>query len=298
MKTIISVVLLGMSILLSACSVSEPDPVIAETYQKTTVAYKEVAGVNQDLLSLDIYHPEVTTSEKPIVVYVHGGAWAVGDKANNIDHKVALFSSLNYLFISVNYRLSPATYTNDLNRIMFPTHNNDVADAVAWIYNNINLYGGNKNKIVLLGHSAGAQLVSLTGTSNTFLPDRGIQLHQLKGVASIDTEGYDVFTQCTDGNETYLNAFGNNPIQWLAASPIYQLSSANTYPTFFIAKRGSVTRINLADTFISALKSVGVVVSEVNGSQYYHEGINDAIGAPGERAITEPLKVFLARCFE
>jgi acetyl esterase/lipase len=298
MKTLICLALLCTTILLSACTNNDPDPVGAEKYQKTTVAYKEVAGVNQNLLSLDIYHPEVTTTERPIVVYVHGGAWAVGDKANNIDNKVDLFSSLGYLFISVNYRLSPSTYSSDPNRIMFPTHNNDVADAVAWIYNNINLYGGNKNKIVLLGHSAGAHLVSLTGTSNTFLPSRGIQLHQIKGVASIDTEGYDVSAQGNEGNETYLNAFGNNAAQWLAASPIHQLSAGTTYPAFFVAKRGSVTRINLADTFIAALESVGVAVSEVNGSQYDHEGINDAIGAPGETTITEPLKIFLARCFE
>ncbi|NBP67911.1 MAG: alpha/beta hydrolase [Cytophagia bacterium] len=298
MKTLFSITLLGTSTLFSACTNNDPNPVAAETYQKTTVVYKEVAGVNQDLLSMDIYHPEVNTIERPIVVYVHGGAWAVGDKANNIDNKVDLFSSLGYLFVSVNYRLSPSTYSSDPNRIMFPTHNNDVADAVAWIYNNINLYGGNKNKIVLLGHSAGAHLVSLTGTSNTFLPDRGIQLNQIKGVASIDTEGYDVSAQCTQGNETYLNAFGSNPTQWLAASPIHQLSSTNAYPAFFVAKRGSANRINLANAFIAALNSVGVVVSEVNGSQYDHEGINDAIGAPGETTITEPLKDFLERCFQ
>jgi hypothetical protein len=298
MKPLISIALLGISVLLSACTNGDPNPIGAETYQKTTVAYKEVAGVNQNLLSMDIYHPEVNTTERPIVVYVHGGAWAVGDKANNIDNKVDLFSSLGYLFVSVNYRLSPSTYSTDPNRIMFPTHNNDVADAVAWIYNNINLYGGNKNKIVLLGHSAGAHLVSLTGTSNAFLPDRGIQLNQIKGVASIDTEGYDVSAQCQEGNETYLNAFGSNPTQWLAASPIHQLSADSTYPAFFVAKRGSATRINLANAFIAALNSVGVVVSEVNGSQYDHEGINDAIGAPGETTITEPLKAFLERCFE
>jgi acetyl esterase/lipase len=181
---------------------------------------------------------------------------------------------------------------------MFPTHSDDVADAVKWIYDNISAYGGNKNKMVLLGHSAGAHLVSLSGTSKQFLPVRGVALNLIKGIASIDTEGYNVTDQANSGNDIYLNAFGNDPINWSKASPINQLFSDTSYPKFFIAKRGTSTRIALSDDFITKLQSVGVTVSQVTGNQYDHEGINDAIGAPNETAITEPLKTFLMQCFQ
>jgi arylformamidase len=293
-----SVLLIILAFWLTDCSPNEDEFYASQAYSKTTMAYKTVSGVNPDLLSLDIYHFGQTIPDKPIVIYVHGGAWAVGDKANGMTNKTNLFASLNYLFVSVNYRLSPSIASTDPNRIMFPVHNNDVADAVKWIYDNIADYGGDKDKIVLLGHSAGAHLVSLTGTSNQFLPLRGISLSTIKGVASIDTEGYDVVAQANAGNETYINAFGNNVDHWIQASPINQLAANGSYPKFFIAKRGSAARIALADDFIFELQSVGVTVSQVTGTQYDHEGINDAIGAPNETTITEPLKTFLANCFQ
>lgn len=151
---------------------------------------------------------------------------------------------------------------------------------------------------MLLGHSAGAHLVSLTGTSSLFLPVRGIPLATIKGVASIDTEGYNVAEQVNSGNETYINAFGTNATDLLNASPIEQLFPDKSYPKFFIAKRGSATRIGLANNFINKLESVGVIVSQITANQYDHEGINEAIGAPNETVITEPLKVFLSQCFQ
>jgi hypothetical protein len=149
-----------------------------------------------------------------------------------------------------------------------------------------------------LGHSAGAHLVSLTGTSNLFLPVRGIPLTAIKGIASIDTEGYNVADQVNSGNENYINAFGTNATDLSNASPIEQLFVNGSYPKFFIAKRGSATRIDLADDFILKLESVGVTVSQVTANQYDHEGINDAIGAPNETVVTEPLRTFLSLCFQ
>lgn len=270
----------------------------SKTYTKNTIQYKSINGVDANLLSLDIYHFGQTTAQKPVVIYVHGGGFAIGDKANNMTNKQNLFSSLDYILVSVNYRLSPEVYSTDPNRVMYPTHNNDVADAVKWIYDNIGNYGGNKQKIALLGHSAGAHLVSLTGTSNQFLPTRGMNLTLIKGVASIDTEGYDVVARCNENNEVYLNAFGQANKYWFEASPINNLFSGTSYPKFFIAKRGSNTRIGYSNAFISKLQSVGVAVSEITANQYDHEGINDAIGATGETVVTEPLKNFFANCFQ
>ena len=283
---------------LVSCSTSDTEVSLQPlSYTKTTVQYKSVNGVNTNLLSLDIYHFGKDVPQKPVVVYVHGGGFAVGDKANNLVNKQNLFFSLGYILVSVNYRLSPASYSTDPYRVMYPTHNNDVADAVKWIYDNIGDYGGNNQKIALLGHSAGAHLVALTGTSNQFLPSRNINLSTLKGVACIDTEGYDVEARCKEKNEVYLNAFGQANTFWFEASPINNLFTATAYPKFFIAKRGNSSRIGYANAFITKLLVTGVSVSEVTANQYDHEGINDAIGAPGEIAITEPLKAFFVLCF-
>jgi arylformamidase len=300
MKSICKIFFLFITLLtLSSCS--KDDNKVAPTaknYTKNTVQYKSVNGVDANLLSLDIYHFGQTSPKKPVIIYVHGGGFAIGDKANNMTNKQNLFSSLDYILVSINYRLSPEIYSTDPNRVMYPTHHNDVADAVKWIYDNIANYGGNNQKIALLGHSAGAQLVALTGTSKLFLPTRGINLNLIKGVACIDTEGYDVVARCKENNQVYLNAFGQANTFWFEASPINNLFSGTNYPKFFIAKRGNNTRIGYSNAFITKLQSVGVMVREVTANQYDHEGINDAIGASGETIVTEPLKSFFAECFQ
>lgn len=269
----------------------------SQTYLKTTLQYKVLNGVDANLLSLDVYHYGEFKASKPVVVYVHGGGFATGDKGNKMANKQNLFLALGYILVSVNYRLSPETYSTDPNRVMYPAHNNDVADAVRWVYDNISRYGGNPQKIALLGHSAGAHLVALTGTSKQFLPARGLNLDVLKGVACIDTEGYDVVARCKENNQIYLNAFGQNNTFWMEASPINNLFKGTIYPNFFIAKRGTNTRIAYANDFINKLQGVGIAVSEITANQYDHEGINDAIGAAGETIVTEPLKNFFVQCF-
>jgi len=263
-----------------------------------TVEYKNIEGVAPDLLSLDIYYYKNVKTLKPVVIYIHGGGWFEGDKKNKLYNKKSFFSSLGYIFVSVNYRLSPSTFDLAPGRIMYPVHNNDVADAARWIYDNIGNYGGDREKIVLIGHSAGAHLVSLTGTHEGFLPERGIPLNAIKGVASIDTEGYDVGANAGSGSKIYINAFGTDPVVWKDASPIYNIYPGKDYPAFFIAKRGTAKRMGLADRFISILKENGVVVFEINGSIYDHAGINEAIGAPGETLISGALKDFLEYCFK
>lgn len=300
MKSICQYFLLFIALLgFSNCSKDDNNVVpISNTYIKNTIQYKSVNGVDANLLSLDIYHYGQTSSQKPVVIYVHGGGFAIGDKANNMTNKQNLFSSLDYILVSINYRLSPEIYSTDPDRIMYPTHHNDVADAVKWVYENIGNYGGYNQKIALLGHSAGAQLVALTGTSNLFLPTRGINLNLIKGVACIDTEGYDVVARGNENNQVYLNAFGQANTFWFEASPINNLFSGTNYPKFFIAKRGSNARIGYSNAFISKLQSVGVLVREVTANQYDHEGINNAIGASGETIVTEPLISFFAECFQ
>ena len=73
----------------------------------TTQQYTTISGVDSNLLSIDIYYLNdyQTVTNRPVVIYIHGGAWAIGDKAN-IDSKAKFFKNLGYVFVSVNYRLS------------------------------------------------------------------------------------------------------------------------------------------------------------------------------------------------
>ena len=270
-------------------------------YLKQTVQYKSLKDISKNLLSLDIYYFQNTSALKPVVIYVHGGGWCLGDKANQITNKTGLFEKQGYIFVSVNYRLSPYPYqTGTQDRIKYPDHNNDIADAVKWVFDNISEYGGDKNKIALLGHSAGAHLVSLTGTNEKFLKSRGLSPAVIKGVASIDTKAYDVYEQIHFSpvlKMMYINAFGTDSVKNIEASPVYNVHEGTQYPCFFIALRGSKERKAPSIKFIKKLEQCGVRVSWVDGSMYDHKGINNAIGDENDNVITPPLINFFENCF-
>lgn len=269
------------------------------TNLSASVAYKQIEGINPNLLSLDIYYNDNTEAKKPVVIYVHGGGWSIGDKANQLENKINLFRSLEYILVSINYRLSPFPYElNNPERIMYPTHNEDVAAAIKWVVNNISQYGGNFDKIALLGHSAGAHLVALTGTNEALLKQVGLNFSNIKGVAVIDTEGYDVVAKVATNNDLYINAFGMDSLTNVQASPIFNITDGVAYPHFFIAKRGSVKRIAVANQFIEALEEKGVSVFQVDGGIYDHQEINLAIGAANEVVVTSKLQKFLTYCFD
>ena len=269
------------------------------TYTKETISYKQISGVNQNLLNLDIYYDVNEMSLKPVIIWIHGGAWCIGDKAYQMEHKKQLFASLGYILVSINYRLSPYPYQiDDPGRIKFPIHNIDIADAIYWISTHISQYGGDPSKMILLGHSAGAHLVALTGTNQNFLQQAGVSIQNIKGIACIDTKMYDVFDVIQNNpDDMYLNAFGTDPQENIAASPIRHLN--NSYiPKFFIAKRGSYDRIYRADQFITALQQAGVEVSEIEADMYSHSEINAAIGAENETVITPALVQFIDNCLK
>ena len=66
----------------------------------------------------------------PVVVWVHGGGYRKGDKAQQVAAKVALFAKRGWIFASVNYRLTKLT---DPVPARYPAHYDDVAAAVAWL---------------------------------------------------------------------------------------------------------------------------------------------------------------------
>jgi len=85
------------------------------------VRYAKTPGVDPKLQSLDIHAPKGARAA-PVVVFVHGGYWKAGDKANK-SRLPEFFCGRGFVYVTINYRLSPAA--------RHPTHIRDVASAVA-----------------------------------------------------------------------------------------------------------------------------------------------------------------------
>ena len=140
-----------------------------KTAVSENISYKK-DGAGKDLL-LDIYKPKNSYFKKvPVVIFLHGGAWALGDKViapdNYIEQTILKLTEKNYAVLSVNYRL----VSEDVH---FPGPIEDAKDAVRWVRKNAEKYGFDSENIGFWGVSAGAHLSLLSAYTpdNEFVGD-------------------------------------------------------------------------------------------------------------------------------
>jgi len=272
-------------------------PVLA----RKDVTYRDVDGVDPNLLSLDAYVPrrDAGCGPAPIVIYVHGGGFVRGDKANNVVDKVGLFTDAGWTFVSINYRLSPTPASADrADAIRYPIHEQDVAAAVGWVKDHAGELGGDPTRIRLVGHSSGAFLVSLLSTDLSFLAEEGVTTENLRCTVSLDTE-YDVTRQVAQGGsqaQLYRNAFGDDPAVWAQGSPTEHTAAGSSRPRFLVVTRGAARRVAQAESFADALEAGGTDATFLDVSPMTHEETNAAVGAAGDTTVTPAVMDFLRSC--
>jgi acetyl esterase/lipase len=273
-----------LSVTLPACRLSQaatPTAILPVPMAVTlNISYADVVGVDPNLLSLDIYYP-APASDYPVMVMIHGGGWRQGDKANEdvAALKSQYFVAQGYVFVSVNYRLSP--------EVMHPVHVQDVAASLAWVYHNIWSYGGDPERIFIMGHSAGAHLAALVATDERYLEANGLDLSILKGVILLDGAGYDIpYMMDNDSvilRSLYEGAFGTDPAVWEDASPVNHVEAGKDIPPFLLFHAGNrvdsqVNSQKLADLLTEA----GVQNWVVSAPDKNHGTINGDIGKTGD----------------
>ena len=229
--------------------------------------------------SLDIYVAgPAAPSNAPVMVFVHGGAFAVGDKASSkdLDPKPEYFTSkLGYVFVSINYRLLPQG--------QYPRNVQDVANALAWLHDNIADLGGDPEQLFLMGHSAGAELVAQVATDESFLHNAGKTLSVLKGVIANDG-GYGVPT--ANPNLRRLAAVYGS--KWREASAVSHVGPGKHIPPFLLLHVAGGTDFGVnserqAIGFADALHSASVRVERRALADVEHFGANERIGEPGDQ---------------
>ncbi|MGF1581891.1 MAG: alpha/beta fold hydrolase [Gemmataceae bacterium] len=255
------------------------------------LAYVKESGADHQLLSLDVYAPK-QGKDHPVMVFIHGGGWRKGDKANAVVSRIKAphFVGADYVLVSINYRLSP--------KVQHPTHVQDVAKALAYVHEHIANYGGDPNKMFIMGHSAGAHLAALVAVDERYLRAVGNDLNLLSGVVLLDSAAYDIprFVNDLKAGPTmvamYKAAFGPEK-NWKLASPLTHVAPQKNIPPFLIFhtdKRlaGATLSRELAD----ALKKAGSPAKAVHAWDKDHATMNSDIGRPGDWA-TKMVMAFL-----
>ena len=126
----------------------------------------------------------------PTVVFVHGGGWTTGDKNLRVGGADIYGNIGRYLArrgigaAVINYRLLPT--------VALPDQFDDVARAVAWVHGHIDAYGGNPSRLFLMGHSAGAHVISRLAFDPAALGAYDLGPEAVCGVVAVSGAGYDL----------------------------------------------------------------------------------------------------------
>lgn len=246
---------------------------------------------------LDIYAPK-NAENLPVVFWIHGGGWQVGDKSD-VQIKPKWFNERGFVFVTTNYRLLPHVEMDTLVR--------DVAKSLGWVYRNVSKHGGDPNRVLVMGHSAGAQLAALLCTDDQYLKAEGVPFNVLKGCVPVDGDTYDLpkiimtaeFRQMIYGKPLptfgHRQKFGNDPKKHLDFSAVTHVAKDKDIPPFLILHvAGHPDTSAQARRLGEVLKQAEIPAQVFGGRDTTHNQLNEDLGKPNDTA-TKELRKFLER---
>jgi acetyl esterase/lipase len=236
---------------------------------------RDIAYGSDSLQKLDVFTPDGAKGKKlPVLLFVHGGGFTRGDKHGDFyPDNITLWAAKNGMVgVNIDYRLAP--------KDPWPAGVNDLTAAIAWTHANIARFGGNPNRIVLFGHSAGANHVADYAAHPEV---RGAEAASVKGVILLSP----AYSTAPDARP---NAYyGQDADLGSARGQITRLS-ASPYPLFYgYAQFDPPPMKATATALIAGLcrtHSRCPTSVELKDSNHFSEGM--AVGTP-DRQLTGPL---------
>jgi arylformamidase len=257
---------------------------------KRDIPYAQPADQRQ---VLDVYSPSAAKNF-PVVFWIHGGGWQTGDKTS-VQIKPQFFMDKGFVFVSTNYRLLPGV---DMETIM-----RDIAKSIRWVHDHIAEHGGDPNRLLIMGHSAGAQLAALVCIDDRYLKAEGLSLAIVKGCVPVDGDTYDV-PAIIETAETrrrvhglpqakfgHREKFGNDPTKHRDFSAVTHVAKDKGIPPFlilYVAEHPDTSA--QAQRLGNVLKDAGVPVTFFGAKETTHGKINADLGLlddPATKALLE-----------
>ncbi|MBK7857457.1 MAG: alpha/beta hydrolase [Archangiaceae bacterium] len=228
------VMALAAGLLASSCAFRawvRPSTLPEGGLEKRDVAYWEGEGFDTAKHRLDVYAPK-GPGPYPVVVFVHGGGWILGDRQQPGGNYVQLgrrLASQGVVAVIPSYRLAATA--------RHPAQVEDVARALTWALHHAPELNGDPTRVFAMGHSAGAQLVALAACDPRYLGALGAAPSQLAGVIAISGP-YDVShfgrSLFLGGFPMVIPTFGWQREAWSDAMPANHLREGQA-PPFLLA---------------------------------------------------------------
>ena len=242
--------------------------------------FRELAYGAHERQKLDLGFPQGADGKHPVLLFVHGGGWSIGDKRQGAASKGAHFLKQGWAFATTNYRLVPDATVEQQAA--------DVAAAISFLRKQPGLDG---NRIVVMGHSAGAHLAALVGTDERYLAAAGVPMAAVKGVILLDGAGYDVGRQiATKGNQVvgaYAAAFGADPKRHAALSPAHHAAAPNAANWLILPVASRADSTAQSEALAAKLRAAGAAATVSAQAGKSHRTLNRELGEAGDRSTGE-----------
>lgn len=222
---------------------------------------------------VDVYIPK-NAKGAPILFMVHGGAWMVGDKGASkvVVNKVTHWLPKGYIVAAPNYRMSRDPKVMD--------QVDDVARALAHVQSHAADWGGDGARVLVLGHSAGAHLVSMLASDRRLAGQHGAK--PWLGTVSLDSAAFDIVDiMASKHYRFYDRVFGSDRAFWEQASPFYRLTSAPASPMLIVCSTRRSDSCPQARAYAAKASGFGGRVT-VLPVDLAHGDVNGQLGEPGD----------------
>ncbi|MDP1797762.1 MAG: alpha/beta hydrolase [Planctomycetaceae bacterium] len=236
---------------------------------------------------LDVYSP-AGAKNLPAVFWIHGGGWQAGDKTS-VQVKPQAFVDRGFVFVSTNYRLLPQVEMGEIIR--------DIAKSLHWVHDHIAEHGGDPNRVLVMGHSAGAQLAALICTDDRYLKAEGLSLKMVKGCVPVDGDTYDI-PAIIETAETrrrvhgqpqakfgHREKFGHTPEKHKDFSAVTHVVKDKGIPPFLILHVADhPDNAAQAQRLGAVLKEANIPVRVFGAQETNHTRINANLGTPDDQS--------------
>jgi len=259
----------------------------ADQYASTRISSTVIYG-EDPRQQVDVYTPDDAVGDAPLVVFIHGGDWRMGNRAL-VQAKPQHFKQQGYVFASVGYRLLPDAPVEQQAA--------DLGAALRALRAQAETGGFDPDRIVLMGHSAGAHLAALVATDPVHAGEAAFAA--IRGVVLLDGAGYDIAAAMArpsmEAPLLYRDAFGDDPARHKALSPLTHVGGRDAphWLALYVSEREQSKA--QSEALVTALVKAGRAAEAVAIAGTDHGRMNRDLGTAAGAAQTQAVDGFLAR---